>query len=78
MVADAFAHIQEAQGDHLTGPEVSLGVFRDGVHRLIDLVKQRGDKTQGGHELRRSQQGFMLLTSVEHVHGRLIKVKKYY
>jgi len=45
MVADAFARIQEAQGDHLTGPEVSLGVFRDGVHRLIDLVKQRGDKT---------------------------------
>src|SRR5712691_8785753 len=48
-VADAFEGMEQPQGDHLTGPEVGLGVFGDRAQLLIDLVEQRGDKIQGGH-----------------------------
>src|SRR2546430_5221273 len=48
-VAHAFERMQQPQGDHLTGPEVGLGVFGDSAQLLIDLVEQRGDKIQGGH-----------------------------
>ena len=30
-VADAFEGMQQPQGDHLTGPEVGLGIFRGRV-----------------------------------------------
>ena len=43
-MVDAFERMQEAQGDHLTGSEVRLGVLRDSAHLLIGLVEQRGDK----------------------------------
>src|SRR5499427_4063 len=38
-VADAFGRMQQAQGDHLTGPEMGLGVCGDGAHLLVDLVE---------------------------------------
>jgi hypothetical protein len=39
-VAHPFERMQEAQGDHLTGPEVGLGMFGDGAYLLIDLIEQ--------------------------------------
>ncbi len=36
-VAHAFAGLQQPQGDHLTGPEVGLGMVGDGTHLLIEL-----------------------------------------
>ena len=48
-VAPAFEGMQQPQGDHLTGPEVRLGMFRDGAQLLIDLIKQCGNKLYGGH-----------------------------
>ena len=48
-VAHAFEGMQEPQGDHLTGPEVRLGVFGDGAYLLIDFIEQRGDKLYGAH-----------------------------
>src|SRR5262249_2713731 len=48
-VADAFEGMQQPQGDHLTGPEVGLRVFGDGVQLLIDFIEQRGDKLHGHH-----------------------------
>src|SRR6266446_3644381 len=46
-VADAFERMQQPQGDHLTGPEVGLGMFGDGAYLFIDLIEQRGDKIYG-------------------------------
>jgi hypothetical protein len=51
-VADAFERMQEPQGDHLTGPEVGLGMFGDGAYLLIDFIEQRRDKLQGHHRCR--------------------------
>jgi hypothetical protein len=48
-VAHAFEGMEQSYGDHLTGPEVRLGMFRDGTQLLIDLKEQRGDKLHGGH-----------------------------
>jgi len=31
--------MEEPQGDHLTGPEVGLGMFGDGGEMVIDLAK---------------------------------------
>src|SRR6266446_1372802 len=48
-VPPAFEGMEQPQGDHLTRPEVGLGVFGDSAQLLIDLVEQRGDKIQGDH-----------------------------
>src|SRR5712691_9909798 len=77
-VAHAFEGMQQPQGDHLTGPEVRLGVFGDGAHLLIDLVEQCRDKIEGDHGLLRSWQGVMLSTSLEEVHDYYYKTSKYY
>src|SRR4029453_17824710 len=64
-VAPAFEGVEQPQGDHLTGPEVRLGMFGDGAQPLIDLVEQRHDKLDGGgHRLLRSWQGCTLSTSL--------------
>jgi hypothetical protein len=49
--------MQEAQGDDLTGPEVGLGMFRDGVQLLIDFIEQGSDKLHGHHTALLSSQG---------------------
>src|SRR6266702_3120972 len=68
-IAHAFEGMQQSQGDHLTRPEVGLGMFGDRAHLLIDLIEQRRDKLDGGgHSLLRSSQGCTLSTSVEEVH----------
>ena len=36
--------MEQPQGAHLAGPEVGLGMFRDGAHLLIDLIEQRRDQ----------------------------------
>ena len=77
-VADAFERMQEAQGDHLTGPEVSRGVFGHGAHLLIDLIEQCSDKIQGGHGLLHARQGFALLKSLEERNTHYNKTNKYY
>jgi hypothetical protein len=41
--------MQQSQGDHLTGTEVRLGVFRQVVELLIDVVEQSDDQIPGGH-----------------------------
>ena len=41
--------LQEAQGDHLTGPEVRLGVFGYVVQLFIDVVEQSNDQILCGH-----------------------------
>ena len=46
---DPSAEFNDAQGDHLTGPEVRLRVFGYGAHLLIDLIEQRRDKLHGDH-----------------------------
>src|SRR5262244_1602855 len=48
-VADVFVRMQQSQGDHLTGPEMGLGVFGDGAQLLINLIEQGGDKLHGRH-----------------------------
>src|SRR5882724_5746662 len=48
-VAPAFEGVEQPQGDHLTGPEASLGMFGDGAQLVIDLSEQGGDKVHGGH-----------------------------
>src|SRR5256712_10668474 len=55
--AHAFEGMQQPQGDHLTGPEVRLRMFGDGVQLLIDLIEQRGDKLHGHHTALLSWQG---------------------
>src|SRR5215813_8888546 len=77
-VAPAFEGMEQPQGDDLTGPEVSLGVFGDGVQLLVDLVEQCRDKLGGDHGLLRAWQGVMLSTSMEEVHDQYNKASKYY
>src|SRR6266446_2378479 len=48
-VAHAFEGMEQPQGDHLTRPEASLGVFGDGAQLVIDLREQGGDKVHGDH-----------------------------
>jgi hypothetical protein len=38
-VADAFERMQQPQGDHLTGPEVGLGMFGEAGQMVIDLTE---------------------------------------
>src|SRR4029077_3109527 len=57
-IPDPFARMQQSQGDHLTGPEVGLGMFGDGAQLLIDFVEQRGDKLYGAHVRFLSWHGF--------------------
>src|SRR6266536_1702223 len=40
--------MQQPQRHHLTGPEVRLRMWGDGVQLLIDLIEQRSDKLHGG------------------------------
>src|SRR2546428_9775694 len=54
---DPSAEFNQPQGDHLTGPEASLGMFRNGAQLLIDLVKQGSDKIHGGHTALLSGEG---------------------
>src|SRR5215471_5235875 len=56
-VAPTFEGMQEPQGDHLTGPEVRLGMFGDGAQLLIDLVEQGSDKRHGDHTALLSWEG---------------------
>jgi hypothetical protein len=42
--AHTFEGMQPPPGDHLTGPEVRLGMLGDGAQLLINLIKQRRDK----------------------------------
>src|SRR5438128_3104186 len=56
-VAHAFKGMQQPQGDHLTGPEVGLGMFGDGAHLLIDLIEQRRDQIYRGHAALLSREG---------------------
>src|SRR5262249_24598968 len=44
-----FEGMQQSQGDHLTGPEVRLRMFGEGVQLLINLIEQGGDKFHGRH-----------------------------
>src|SRR5215217_6857183 len=57
-VAPAFEGVEQPQGDHLTGPEVRLRMFGDGVQLLINLIKQGGDKLYGGHTALLSWYGY--------------------
>src|SRR6266446_942121 len=77
-VTDAFERMQEPQSDHLTGPEVGLGMFGDSAQLLIDLIEQRRDKIHCDHGLLRSSQGCTLSTSLEEVHAHYKKASKYY
>src|SRR5262249_12245872 len=71
--------MQQSQGDHLTGPEVGLGMFGDRAQLLIDLREQRRDKIDGGGQrLLRSSPGCTLATSVEEVPDHDKKASKYY
>jgi hypothetical protein len=36
---DPSAEFNQAQGDHLTGPEMGFGVFGVDAHLLVDLVE---------------------------------------
>ena len=75
---DPSAEFNQPQGDDLTGPEVSFGVFGDGAQLFIDLVEQRRDKIEGDHGLLRAWQGVTFSTSVEEVHDHDNKSIKYY
>jgi len=70
--------MEQPQGDHLTGPEVGLGMFGDGAQLLIDLIEQRRDKIHCSHGLLRSSLGCTLSTSLEEVHAHDKKASKYY
>src|SRR5262249_41353902 len=70
--------MQQPQGDHLTGPEVGLGVFGDRAQLLIDLREQRRDKIHCDHGLLRSSQGYTVSTSLDEVHAHDNKASKYY
>src|SRR5215467_6278031 len=67
-IAHAFEGMQQAQGAHLTGPEVGLGMFGDSAQLLIDLKEQRRDKLHCDHRLLHSSLGCTLSTSVEEVY----------
>src|SRR5262245_42604089 len=56
-IAYVFEGMQQPQGDDFTGPEVDLGMFRDGAQLLIDLREQRGDQRLGGHAALLSWEG---------------------
>ena len=56
-VPPALKRMQESQGDHFTGPEGGLGMFRDGAQLLIDLVEQRRDKVHRAHAALLSGEG---------------------
>src|SRR5215475_593439 len=56
-VAHALEGMQQPQSDDLTGPEVGLRVFGDGVQLLIDLVEQRRDQIHRGHAALLSREG---------------------
>src|SRR4029450_10779860 len=78
-VAPAFERMEQPQGDHLTGPEMGLGVFGDRAQLLIDLREQRRDKLDGGgHSFLRSSEVCTLSTSVEEVHDHDKKASKHY
>src|SRR6266516_4149546 len=77
-VADAFERMQQPQGDHLTGPQVGLGMFGDSAQLLIDFIGQRRDKIHCDHGLLRSSPGCTLSTSLEEVHAHDKKASKYY
>src|SRR6516164_10723903 len=77
-IAHTFEGMQEPQGDHLTGPEVGLGMFGDRTHLLINLREQRRDKLHCDHGLLRSSPGCTLLTSLEEVPAHDNKASKYY
>src|SRR5215467_9001679 len=77
-VPHTFEGMQQPQGDHLTGPEVRLRMFGNGVQLLIDLIEQRGDQLDGDHGLLRAWQGVTLSTSMEEVHDQYNKASKYY
>src|SRR5215471_9992960 len=77
-IADAFESMQQAQGDHLTGPEMGLGMFGDRAHLLIDFIEQRRDKIHGDHKLLRSSPDYTLSTSLEEVHAHDNEASKYY
>src|SRR5262249_49119076 len=77
-IAHAFEGMQQSQGDHLTGPEVGLGMFGYSAQLLIDLIEQRRDKIHCDHGLLRSSQGCTLSTSLEEVHAHDKKASKYY
>ena len=49
--------MEQPQSDHLTGPEVSLGMFGDVMQLLIDVIEQGGDKIHGGHAALLSWEG---------------------
>src|SRR5215468_4909825 len=76
--AHAFQRMQQPQGDHLTGPEVGLGMFGDRAQLLINLIEQRRDKLGGNHGLLRAWPGVMRSTSVEEVHDHDNKASKDY
>src|SRR5262245_31253685 len=69
--------VQQPQGDHLTGPEVGLGMFGDSAQLLIDLIEQSHDKIHCDHGLLRSSPGGMFSTSLEEVHAHDNKASKY-
>src|SRR5262249_38546077 len=48
-VAHAFQGMEQPQGDDLTGPEMGLGVFRDGAQLLINLIEQCRDQIHRAH-----------------------------
>lgn len=50
-VAYPFQGEQDAQRHNLAGIELSLGMFRQLTHRLINSAEQFADKTFGGHEV---------------------------
>src|SRR5215831_10169995 len=77
-VADAFERMQQPQGDHFAGPEMSLGMCGDRAQLLINLIEQRGDKLGGNHGLLRAWQGVTLSTSMEEGHDQYNKASKYY
>ena len=56
-IPDAFEGMQQPQRDHLTGPEVGLGVFGDGAQLLIDVLEQGSNKLHGGHTALLSGEG---------------------
>jgi hypothetical protein len=70
--------MQQPQGEHLTGPQVGLGMLGDSAQLLIDLIEQRRDKIHGDHRLLRSSLGCTLSTSLEEVHAHDNKASKYY
>src|SRR5216684_2599109 len=77
-VADAFQRMEKPQGDDLAGPEVGLGMLRDGAQLLIDLVEEGGNKIEGGHGVLRSWQGGTFSSRLEEVYDQDNEASKYY